>query len=214
MSVAHSLRRELLSSATIAPQWAEYNKWPAVPAWLLSNLSKFLHCGSIYKKFVRSQCSTLQATKFDDQYSLLFVWVQTLMAFQIRIQLTDLFQLQFHTPESDLVDSFPAHLLDSYAHDFCLADDVFYSGRLEATSRGRQKYCNHWQKYVSSVGVDPYLQDTHFLKHIQLLSGFAARVHTGYYGNGSQVKFAQSVARSRPLARQLHWPVTPILPRS
>jgi len=38
------------------------------------------------------------------------------------------------------------------------------------------------------VGVDPYLQGTTFQKRIRLLSGFAARVQTGYYGNGNQVK--------------------------
>ncbi len=86
------------------------------------------------------------------------------------------------------MENLPAHLCDSYACDFHLADDAFYSGRLEATSCSRQKYWNHWQKYASSVGVDPYLQDTHFSKHIQLLFGFAARVHTGYYGSGNQVK--------------------------
>jgi len=36
--------------------------------------------------------------------------------------------------------------------------------------------------------VDPYLQGTNFQKRIRLLSGFAARVRTGYYGNGKQVK--------------------------
>ena len=38
------------------------------------------------------------------------------------------------------------------------------------------------------MGVDPYLQGTNFQKRIRLLSGFAARVRTGYYGNGKQVK--------------------------
>jgi hypothetical protein len=86
------------------------------------------------------------------------------------------------------VDSLPAHLHNSYARDFRLADDAFYSGRLEATSRGREKYWNHWQKYSAPVGVDPYLQGTNFQKLIRLLSGFAARVQTSYYGNGKQVK--------------------------
>jgi hypothetical protein len=36
--------------------------------------------------------------------------------------------------------------------------------------------------------VDPYLQDAPFQKRIRLLSGFAARVHTGYYDKGHQVK--------------------------
>ncbi len=86
------------------------------------------------------------------------------------------------------MDSLPAHLRDNYARDFRLADDAFYSGRLEATSRGREKYWNHWKKYAAPVGVDPYLQGTNFQKRIRLLSGFAARVRTGYYGNGKQVK--------------------------
>ena len=38
------------------------------------------------------------------------------------------------------------------------------------------------------MGVDPYLQGTSFQKLIRLLSGFAARVQTGYYGNGNQVE--------------------------
>ncbi len=42
--------------------------------------------------------------KFDDQYSLLFVWEQTQMAFQIRIQLTNLFQVQFHC-----LSNYPPH---------------------------------------------------------------------------------------------------------
>ncbi len=36
--------------------------------------------------------------------------------------------------------------------------------------------------------MDPYLQDTPFHKRIRLLSGFAAKVRTGYFGNGRQVK--------------------------
>ncbi len=85
------------------------------------------------------------------------------------------------------MDSLPAHLHNSLG-DFCLEDDAFYSVRLEAISRGRKKYSNHWQKYASPVGVDPYLQDTQFSKCVHLLSGFAAQVHTDYNGNGSQVK--------------------------
>jgi hypothetical protein len=56
------------------------------------------------------------------------------------------------------------------------------------TSRGRKKYWDHWQAYASPLGVDPYLQDTPFQKRIRLLSGFAARVRTGYYGKGREVK--------------------------
>ncbi len=87
----------------------------------------------------------------------------------------------------ELLDALPTHLRDSYASDFCLADEAFYAGRLETTSRGRKKYWDHWQAYAKLVGVDPYLQDTPFSKRVCLLSGFAARVCKGYYGYGNQV---------------------------
>jgi hypothetical protein len=41
---------------------------------------------------------------------------------------------------------------------------------------------------MAPVGVEPYLQDTSFSKRVCLLSGFAARVRTSYYGNRNQVK--------------------------
>jgi hypothetical protein len=100
----------------------------------------------------------------------------------------DLFQINFPSPNSELVDCLPAHLRDSYARDFHLVDNTFHSGQLEATSRSRKKYWDHWQKYAAPVGVDPYLPDTPFSKQIRLLSGFAAQVRTGYYGKGNQVK--------------------------
>ncbi len=108
--------------------------------------------------------------------------------FQIEGELTNLFQCQLPPSQPELVDCLPAHLRDSYARDFCLADDAFYSGRLEATSRGRKKYWDHWQWYATPMGVDPYLQDTNFSKCIRLLSRFAAQVCTGFYGAGRQVK--------------------------
>jgi hypothetical protein len=38
------------------------------------------------------------------------------------------------------------------------------------------------------LGVDPYLQETSFSTRMRILSGFLARVRTGYYGQGKQVK--------------------------
>ena len=82
----------------------------------------------------------------------------------------------------------PAHQRDSYARDFYLADCAFQAGRLEATTRSRQKYWNHWESYTGPLGVDPYLQDDQFPTRMRALSGFLARVRTGYYGQGKQVK--------------------------
>ena len=98
------------------------------------------------------------------------------MAFLVQGGITHLFKFNFPSPNSELVDCLPAHLRDSYARDFCLADDALYSGRLEVTSHGRMKYWDHWQWYAMPMGVDPYLQDTTFSMQFRLLSGFAARV--------------------------------------
>ena len=40
------------------------------------------------------------------------------------------------------------------------------------------------------MGLDPYLQSTTFQQRIRGLTGFAQRVHTGYYGRGRQVQAA------------------------
>ncbi len=82
----------------------------------------------------------------------------------------------------------PAHLKNSYARDFYLADCAFQARRLEATTRSCKKYWDHWQAYTGPLGVDPYLQDTSFSTQMRALSGFMARVRTGYYGKGKQVK--------------------------
>jgi hypothetical protein len=82
----------------------------------------------------------------------------------------------------------PAHLKNSYARDFYLADRAFHAGRLEATTRSRKKYWDRWQAYTGPLGVDPYLQDTSFSTRMRTLSGFMARIRTEYYGKGKQVK--------------------------
>ncbi len=43
------------------------------------------------------------------------------------------------------------------------------------------------------MGVDPFLQDTPFTIRVRLLTGFAGRVRTGYYGQGKQFQ-ARSVS--------------------
>jgi hypothetical protein len=110
------------------------------------------------------------------------------MAFQNQIRITNLFQLVVPAPKQELLERVPAHLKNNYARDLNLADRAFHSGRLETTTRSRKKYWDHWQAYTRPLGVDPYLQDTGFSMQMQTLSGFMARVRTGYYGKGKQVK--------------------------
>ncbi len=135
------------------------------------------------------------------------------MAFQNRQEFTNIFQLALSSANTELLVGLPTHLRDSYACDFCLADEAFHTGRLEVTSRSRKKYWDHWQAYTAPMGVDPYLQNTQFSKRIRLLSGFAAQSTQVSMVNENKLKIAQSVRRSRPLARQSRWPATQILPK-
>ncbi len=110
------------------------------------------------------------------------------MAFQNQQGFTNIFHLTLSSANTEFLVGLPTHLRDSYACNFHLTDEAFHTGRLEATSRGREKYWDHWQAYTAPMGVDPYLQDTQFSKQIRLLSGFAVRVRTGFYGQQKQVK--------------------------
>ena len=58
---------------------------------------------------------------------------------------------------------------------------------METTTESREKYWKNWMSYVAPLGVDPYLQETHYEHRARALSGFAARVRTGAYGRGKQV---------------------------
>jgi hypothetical protein len=110
------------------------------------------------------------------------------MAFQNQQEFTNIFQLALSSANTELLVGLPTHLCNNCACDFHLADEAFHTGRLEATSRGWKKYWDQWQAYTAPMGVDPYLQNTQFSKQIRLLSGFAAQVRTGFYGQQKQVK--------------------------
>jgi hypothetical protein len=56
------------------------------------------------------------------------------------------------------------------------------------TSKGRETCWSRWAAYVAPMGVDPFLQDTPFTNRVRLLTGFAGRVRTGYYGQGKQIQ--------------------------
>ena len=75
-------------------------------------------------------------------------------------------------------------LQDSYACDFCLADEAFRAGQLAVTSIAREACWQHWQTYFAPMGFDLYLQLTTFEQQIRSLAGFAQQISTGYYGRG------------------------------
>ena len=66
---------------------------------------------------------------------------------------------------------------------------------MEKTHRAREKYWIHWSNYAKSVGIDPLLQETSPLIRDLVITAFAARVRTGYYGQGRQIQ-VQSVTQA------------------
>ena len=59
---------------------------------------------------------------------------------------------------------------------------------MEATSRTREKYWNHWCRYANAIEIDPLLRTTDPLIRDVVLTAFAARVRQGSYGHGYQIK--------------------------
>ena len=86
------------------------------------------------------------------------------------------------------MDRLPPFLKNRYESDFHLADEGFYRGRMEETSRKRKTHWKRWVTYVIPLGVDPYLHETPYTVRVRALSGFAARVRSGTYGCKKQVR--------------------------
>jgi hypothetical protein len=47
---------------------------------------------------------------------------------------------------------------------------------------------SNWTSYLKPLGLEPSLQDVPYVERSQVLTGFAQRIHKGYYGRGSQVR--------------------------
>ena len=69
----------------------------------------------------------------------------------------------------ELLDRLPTFLRGRYASDFRIADEGFYSGRVVATTKGRESCWARWAAFCVPMGVDPFLQDTSFSERICLL---------------------------------------------
>eukprot|EP00984_Skeletonema_dohrnii_P028532 scaffold18565_cov71-Skeletonema_dohrnii-CCMP3373.AAC.3 len=96
----------------------------------------------------------------------------------------------------EILDRLPTFLRDMYETDFRAADEAFRAGRLEETTRKRETYWEHWLRYCLPLGVDPHLSvdTTPYQTRARVLTGFAARVRTGYYGRGREVKAATTAS--------------------
>ena len=62
------------------------------------------------------------------------------------------------------------------------------SGTTPAVERDRQKYWRHWTTYCKLWGVSPFLDTQSQIEANIILTAFAVRVRSGYYGRGSKLK--------------------------
>ena len=62
------------------------------------------------------------------------------------------------------------------------------SGVTPGVLRNQARYWPHWAKYAATCGIDPFLQTTPALERDIVVTAFAARVRTGVYGKGAQIR--------------------------
>ena len=86
------------------------------------------------------------------------------------------------------MDRVPPFLRHLYEADFRAADAAFRDGRVAATTKKREKYYANWSEYVRPLRMEPDLSNAEYTDQQRALSGFAARVKTGFYGNRGQVQ--------------------------
>jgi hypothetical protein len=74
------------------------------------------------------------------------------------------------------------------ARDIMSAWKAIGHGVVAANSKKREKYWTFWENYCSAFNKHPHLTDCSPTQQILILTAFAARVRTGYYGKGETVK--------------------------
>lgn len=77
-----------------------------------------------------------------------------------------------------------------FLRDCLSAGEAAAHGVTVKTNATRQKYWRCWEQYAGMAGVDPFLQHVDPMERDIITGAFAARVRTGQYGNGSQIKVA------------------------
>ena len=87
----------------------------------------------------------------------------------------------------------PPRLQAELTRDFLSAWEAIRFGVVDKNTTTRIKYWNAWKQYCAYFKRSPYLETCTNLQQIIIITGFAARVRTGFYGRRCQVK-AQTVA--------------------
>ena len=77
----------------------------------------------------------------------------------------------------------------TFLRDCLSSRDAASNGVTAKTNATRNKYWRHWEWYATSANIDPFLDPSVPPIERDIFTGaFAARVRTGKYGNGDQIK--------------------------
>ena len=71
--------------------------------------------------------------------------------------------------------------------DISVAWKAIDNGVVDENNMTREKYWQHWREYRKMFQTDPYLEQCTNIQKIIIITAFAARVRTGYYGKGNTV---------------------------
>ena len=87
-----------------------------------------------------------------------------------------LFNRKFPVPKTALVDSLPPELCYHYKTYLRIANEAYFAGRVDATTRGWLTHFSNWYTYIWPLGVDPHLQGVPYRTWVRLITGFKAQV--------------------------------------
>ena len=80
-------------------------------------------------------------------------------------------------------------------------DEGFLHGRVAATTRDRETYWKHWLRYVSPLGIDPYLQGADTSIACDASQDLQVELERELLVEENKSRLALSVVHSRPLAQ-------------
>jgi hypothetical protein len=93
-------------------------------------------------------------------------------------------KLHFSSTIAAILDRLPIQYKDCYDSDIC----GYYNGRVAATAQNWKTRWNNRTEYVKPMGLDPYLQEIPYTEHVCVLTGFAAQVQQGGFGQGQRIQ--------------------------
>ena len=90
------------------------------------------------------------------------------------------------------MEGIPLSTKIDFTRDVISAGHAIDLGVVEKTARAGEKYWMHWSCYSKSVGIDPLLlEHTDPLIRDVVITAFAARVRSGYYSCGREIRVSE-----------------------